>query len=122
MVGESRRGSERSEVTPFPGDIIFLHDRLPLPTGAEKYFKALLTWYQIEFPKTHDLGLLLGLVSSVDSSLGTSLHEVSTLNQYGVDIRYPSDVPEITSEDSEEAVELAEKVKEEIHKALEGKI
>lgn len=90
--------------------------------AAEKYFKALLTWYQIEFPKTHDLGLLLGLISSVDSSLGTSLHEVSTLNQYGVDIRYPSDVPEITSEDSEEAVELAEKVKEEIHKALEGKI
>jgi HEPN domain-containing protein len=27
--------------------------------AAEKYFKALLTWHQIEFPKTHDLELLL---------------------------------------------------------------
>ena len=45
--------------------------------AAEKYFKALLTWHQIEFPKTHDLELLLGLIASTDSALASSLTEVA---------------------------------------------
>jgi HEPN domain-containing protein len=89
--------------------------------AAEKYFKAFLTWHQIEFPKTHDLGMLLGLIASIDSSLAASLTEVAALNPYGVDIRYPGDVPEITREDAEEAMRLADRVKEAIFLALKGK-
>jgi HEPN domain-containing protein len=89
--------------------------------AAEKYFKALLTWQQIEFPKTHDLGLLLSLIASTDSYLASSLAEVATLNPYGVDIRYPGDVPEITGEDAEEAMRLADRVKEAVLSALKGK-
>ena len=89
--------------------------------AAEKYFKALLTWHQIEFPKTHDLELLLGLIASKDSSLTASLAEVGALNPDGVDIRYPGDVPEITWEDAEEAMQLADRVKEAIFLALEDK-
>ena len=89
--------------------------------AAEKYCKAFLTWQQIEFPKTHDLGLLLGLIASTDSSLATSLAEVAVLNPYGVDIRYPGDAPEIVREDAEEAVRLADRVKEAISSALKGK-
>ncbi|MBU4233983.1 MAG: HEPN domain-containing protein [Proteobacteria bacterium] len=88
--------------------------------AAEKYFKAFLTWQQIEFPKTHDLGLLLGLISTADPSL-TELNEVAILNPYGVEIRYPGDVPEINSDEAAEAVELAEKVREAIQGALETK-
>jgi HEPN domain-containing protein len=86
--------------------------------AAEKYFKAFLTWQQIEFPKTHDLGLLLSLIASTDSYLASSLAEVATLNPYGVDIRYPGDAPEITQDDTEEAMRLADKVKEAILSAL----
>jgi HEPN domain-containing protein len=89
--------------------------------AAEKYFKALLTWQQIEFPKTHDLGLLLSLIASTDSYLASSLAEVAALNPYGVDIRYPGDVPEITGEDAEEAMRLADRVKEAVLSALKGK-
>jgi HEPN domain-containing protein len=90
--------------------------------AAEKYFKAFLTWHQIEFPKTHNLVLLLVLITSVDPSLEASLNEVVVLNPYGVDTRYPGDVLEITRKDVEEAVRLAERVKEEILLALKDKI
>jgi HEPN domain-containing protein len=88
--------------------------------AAEKYFKAFLTWRQIEFPKTHDLQLLLGLIASIDSSLALSLTEVVALNLYGVDIRYPGDAPEITRKDADEAMRLADKVKEAIFLSLKG--
>lgn len=89
--------------------------------AAEKYFKALLTWHQIEFPKTHDLELLLSLSASTDSALALSLTEVTLLNPYGVEIRYPGDVPEITGGDAEEAIRLADKVQEAIFLALKDK-
>jgi HEPN domain-containing protein len=89
--------------------------------AAEKYLKAFLTWQQIEFPKTHDLSLLLGLISTAAPSLAESLEEVSGLTSYGVEIRYPADIPEITSEDAVEAVHLAEKVRESIQGALDTK-
>jgi len=88
--------------------------------AAEKYFKAFLTWQQIEFPKTHDLQLLLGLIASIDSSLALELTEVVALNPYGVDIRYPGDAPEITREDADEAIRLADKVKEVIFLSWKG--
>jgi HEPN domain-containing protein len=88
--------------------------------AAEKYFEAFLTWQQIEFPKTHDLQLLLGLIASIDSSLALSLTEVVALNPYGVDIRYPGDAPEIAREDADEAMRLADKVKEAIFLSLKG--
>jgi HEPN domain-containing protein len=89
--------------------------------AAEKYFKAFLTWQQIEFPKTHDLSLLLGLISTEAPSLAESLEEVVELTSYGVEIRYPGDIPEVTSEDAAEAVQLAEKVREAIQGTLATK-
>ncbi len=86
--------------------------------AAEKYLKAFLTWRQIEFPKTHDLSLLLGLISTAAPSLAESLEEVPELTSYGVEIRYPGDIPEIAKEDAIEAVDLAEKVREAIQDVL----
>jgi HEPN domain-containing protein len=89
--------------------------------AAEKYFKALLTWHQIEFPKTHDLELLLALIASTDSALASSLTGVDVLNPYGVEIRYPGDFPDTTDADAEEAMRLADKVQEVIFLALKDK-
>ena len=89
--------------------------------AAEKFLKAFLTWQQIEFPKTHDLGLLLGLIASTEPSLAASLTEVAGLNPYGVDMRYPGDAPEITRQDAEAALRLAQSVKEAICVALMDK-
>ncbi len=89
--------------------------------ATEKYFKAFLTWQQIEFPKTHDLELLLGLIASTAPSLAAPLTEIAGLNPYGVDLRYPGDVPEITRPDAEEAIRLAHRVQEAILLALKDK-
>ncbi len=86
--------------------------------AAEKFLKALLTFNQIEFPKTHDLGALLDLVSPVDTSLAESLNDILLLNPYGVEIRYPGDMPAIDPEDAQKALELAKKVRDAVVKSL----
>jgi len=86
--------------------------------AAEKFFKAVLTFNQIEFPKTHDLGALLDLVAPMDAPLADSLSEISLLNPYGVEIRYPGDMPDIEPEDAQEALELAKRVREAVLKSL----
>ena len=61
--------------------------------AAEKYLKALLTWYQIEFPKTHIIEELLHLLEQVDSPLAMELKNAAILTPYGVEIHYPGDAP-----------------------------
>ena len=75
--------------------------------AAEKYLKALLTWHQIEFPKTHAIEQLLDLVKEADAETASSLRDATLLTPYGVDIRYPGDQPEPDLEEAREAVELA---------------
>jgi HEPN domain-containing protein len=86
--------------------------------AAEKYLKAFLTRHQVEFPKTHDIGELLDLVAPVDEKLAESLRDTIVLTNYGVDVRYPGDLPQVTQNDAQQAVELAEKVRGSILKSL----
>lgn len=79
--------------------------------SAEKYLKAVLTYHQTEFPKTHDLDKLLDLLAPLDPRLSESLRDVIVLTDYGVDIRYPGDFPKITSSEAQQAIQLAEKVR-----------
>jgi hypothetical protein len=41
--------------------------------------------------------------------LAESLREITALNPYGVDYRYPGDFPDLSHEDAEDAFRLAEK-------------
>jgi HEPN domain-containing protein len=68
--------------------------------ASEKYLKALLVWHQIEFPKTHDLDLLLTLVSSREPELATSLADAGILTPYGVEYRYPGEYPDVTMDEA----------------------
>ncbi len=87
--------------------------------ASEKYLKAFLVEHQIEFPKTHDLGQLLDLISPVDPSLASTLCDVPSLNPYGVDFRYPGHLAGMTADDAVEAIALARSVREAVLKALE---
>lgn len=87
--------------------------------AAEKYLKALLTWHQIEFPKTHAIEQLLDLVKDAEPETASSLRDAILLTPYGVDIRYPGDQPEPDLEEAREAVELARKVRDAILPLLE---
>jgi HEPN domain-containing protein len=47
--------------------------------AAEKYLKALLTWRQIAFTKTHDIGFLLELLGRGDPALVEALRQTIKL-------------------------------------------
>ncbi len=79
--------------------------------AAEKFLKAFLISHQIDFPKTHNLGELLDLVSRIDTALAERLSDATALNPYGVEYRYPGDFPELTQEDAEAAFGIAQKVR-----------
>jgi len=82
--------------------------------AAEKYLKAFLTRHQVEFPKTHDIGELLDLIDLIDRNLSDSLRDTMVLTDYGVVIRYPSDLPSVTASDAQGAVRLADQVRKSI--------
>lgn len=86
--------------------------------GAEKYIKAFLTWHQVEFPRTHDLGGLLDLVSRVNAALSASLSRATALNPYGVEARYPGDIPEPTRAQADTALVLAQSVRDAVLSVL----
>jgi len=86
--------------------------------AAEKYLKAFLTRHQAEFPKTHDIAELLDLISPINANLSESLRETATLTNYGVDVRYPGDFPNVTTKGAQEALRLAEKVRQSILELL----
>jgi len=80
--------------------------------AAEKFIKAFLVRHQIEFPKTHDIVLLRQLVTRVDPELAKKLLAVDALTPYGVEFRYPGDLPSVSREEGEKAVRLAEQARE----------
>ena len=86
--------------------------------AAEKHLKALLTWHQVEFPKTHVIGELLDLLAEVDASLAQSLADATALNPYGVEVRYPGDQPEPDSLQATTALDLAREVRDAVTCAL----
>jgi HEPN domain-containing protein len=87
--------------------------------AAEKYLKAFLTCFQVEFPKTHDIGELADLVAGTDAALAERIRPAAILTPYGVEIRYPGDAPDITEHQAEDAVRLCGKVREGILAVLE---
>jgi len=98
----------------FPNAIAFNSQQ-----AAEKYLKAFLVWHQVAFQKTHDLEEILDLVETVDGGLAESLRDVIVLTPYGVELRYPGDRPDATTETAREAVELARKVRAAVMQRLD---
>jgi HEPN domain-containing protein len=87
--------------------------------AAEKFLKALLTRYGVAFPKTHSIFILLQLAGPVFPDLLDRLHTAHTLTPYGVEIRYPTEVPRLTRAGGEEAVRLAAVVRDEVMRRLD---
>lgn len=86
--------------------------------AAEKYLKALLTWWSIDFPKTHVITRLLALVETRDRALAKSLVEAIVVSHYGVGARYPGESPDASPAEAEEAVRLAKMVRDAVRPLL----
>ena len=80
--------------------------------AAEKYIKALLTFREKDFPKTHDITHLLEIVALTDKVLAASLDAAEDLTAYGVLPRYPGDLPEISLDEARHLYQLAIQVRD----------
>jgi HEPN domain-containing protein len=80
--------------------------------AAEKFIKAFLVCHQIEFSKTHNIALLRQLVAGVDPALAKKLAGADALTPYGVEFRYPGDLPSVSRNDGEKALRLAEQTRD----------
>lgn len=58
--------------------------------AVEKYIKAALLFYNIEFQRSHDLVYLLDLLSDKIQIGDDIYNKAVTLNGFGVQIRYPN--------------------------------
>lgn len=76
---------------------------------VEKYLKALLTFYEIEFPKQHDLEQLLVLLLQKDHLLAPLRNKLKRLTPFAVTFRYPGE--DITAEELKEAVSIMKGVR-----------
>jgi len=76
--------------------------------AAEKYLKAYLIQLEIEFPKTHQLGKLLDLISSKENISEEEYDKAEYLEAYAVEIRYPFARYTPTGVDTDTSIEYAE--------------
>lgn len=89
-----------------------------LQQAAEKFLKAVLVHHQVDFPKTHDLGELLDLLTSVEAPLAEALENITDLDPYSVQARYPGDLPAVSREEAEEAQRLTREVRDQVSAVL----
>ena len=94
-----------------PSDTVAFHAQ----QCAEKYLKALLTFRQIEFPRTHDIG---ELVVSSEIGTGLSVEEQRLLTAYATVTRYPGDYDPVSLTEARRAVSLARRVRTAVRKVL----
>jgi HEPN domain-containing protein len=88
--------------------------------AVEKYLKAILVRHQVYFPKTHDIGTVLGLVARCEPATAAALQDATLLTPFGVEIRYPGDMPEVVAGEETQAVEIARRARDAVNELLQA--
>lgn len=78
--------------------------------AVEKAIKAVLVHRNVVFPKTHDIIGLLTLVFQSGLEVPEDIRQADILTGYAVDSRYPGLSEDVTLEDYNLAVKLADRV------------
>jgi HEPN domain-containing protein len=84
---------------------------------AEKYLKALLVLRGSEFPRTHDLMVLLNRLPK-NIGLRLDAKDIHPLDRYSVEARYPGGWEPIDRKEAEDAVSLARKTRDAVRVCL----
>ncbi|KPJ56758.1 hypothetical protein AMJ49_04095 [Parcubacteria bacterium DG_74_2] len=77
---------------------------------VEKILKGFLVSRKKEFPKIHDLILLLKLCNKINKNFKNLEEETSFLNRYYIEARYPPEITTYPKKECREAIEFAEKI------------
>jgi len=78
--------------------------------AAEKALKALLVGRGIHFPKTHDLVDLLTLYQQHGGEVPDDIQQAGILTGYAVESRYPGLSEDVSTDEYQRAVVLAQRV------------
>jgi HEPN domain-containing protein len=84
--------------------------------SAEKYLKARLIEAGRDFPKTHDLTVILNLLVPIEPSWESLRENLEQLTNMGVEVRYPGTTAD--QEDAEEALRIARLARQIVCSAL----
>jgi HEPN domain-containing protein len=87
---------------------------------AEKYLKAYLIFWNLDFPYSHNISLLIELCSEKANWI-TELEDAEILTNYATTLRYPRIDIKVTKEEAIRAVEIAEHVRDVVRNALNEK-
>lgn len=74
--------------------------------AVEKYLKAYLIFNNIQPKRTHDLVLLLGMISTIESVSDDLFDLIAELQDYAVEVRYPDTIIDLTDDDIAKAIEI----------------
>jgi HEPN domain-containing protein len=96
-----------------PTDTVCFHAQ----QTVEKYLKALLVLRGIDFPRTHDVEKLMGLVPLADRP-DISEDEQARLADYATVMRYPGDYEPVSLTEARRAVAVARRVRREVQRLL----
>lgn len=85
--------------------------------AVEKYLKAFLIMYDIDFPRTHDVDYLLLECQKIDANQFD--FDFRSLTEFGVSVRYPDDfyIPGI--KETKEYIEIALDVRALVERIIE---
>jgi len=86
----------------------------------EKYLKALLTLYEINFPKHHDLEELMVLLIKKDPLIESFRSKFKELTPFAVGFRYPGE--DVSSEEVKSSVQTVKKLRKILRKKLGLKV
>lgn len=83
---------------------------------AEKYLKACLVDAELDFPRTHDLSALLGLLLPVEPAWATLRADLDWLTDVGIEVRYPGTLA--GAADAGRAVDIAAQARAHARRSL----
>lgn len=76
--------------------------------ATEKYLKAILDFYEIEFQRSHNLVYLLDLLSQKLAISDDTYNKAIMLNSFSVQIRYPDATIYLTKDELETCIEISQ--------------
>lgn len=107
----ARSNLARARAAPTAPEILYEDLCFDAQQAAEKAVKAVLVHRSVEFPKTHDLNRLLGLVLADGLDVPEAIREADRLTRHAVQSRYPGPWS-VSEDDYRRALALAEAVVE----------
>lgn len=85
---------------------------------AEKCLKAFLVCCGVDFPYTHNISVLLELCRK-HADWPDALRDAEELTAYSITARYPGESEEVSGEEAQRAIEIAQQVRDQVRAELE---